>query len=435
MRPDTYTKDSDGHIFVGGVALSALAEQFGTPLYVMDYASIVRRMRAMREAVGPAGDAHYAAKAFCCQAVLELAAQEGLGVDVVSGGELQTARNAQVPMEQLVFHGNVKTRAEIEAGLQAGVGYFVVDSLDELNLLDVCADKMQRIAPVLLRLTPGIDAHTHAYVKTGHFDSKFGFATEGGAAAVAVEKALALPSIRLAGYHAHIGSQILDPEPLIENARALSRFSRTILEQWGFWPSVLDVGGGFGVSYDQEPGLAPMDALLPIRRVLEDLTPPGQPVPRLIIEPGRSIVAEAGFTLYRVAALKTTPGGRQYAAVDGGMGDNIRPALYQAAYQAELDGKPVQTPEHVVTLAGRYCESGDILIHNATLADPRVGDLVVVWATGAYNYSMASQYNRVPRPAVVAVHQGQYQTWVAGETWDDVLRKDQSLGGWVGDFN
>ncbi|NMP22433.1 diaminopimelate decarboxylase [Sulfobacillus harzensis] len=431
MRPDTYTKNPDGSIAIGGISLQDLAREFGTPLYILDYASIVRRMQHYRDALQsmrPAGRAAYAGKAFLCRAMVEVVQQQGLMLDVVSGGELFTALKAGFPAEQIIFHGNVKTDEELELGLTAGVGQFVVDSLSELERLDRLARRFSRQAPVLLRITPGIDAHTHDFIRTGHFDSKFGFGLADDIADQAMELALASEHVTTNGFHAHIGSQILETDPFVANAEALLRFSRRWHERAGFWPRVLDIGGGIGVRYDETDTPPVLDVIVQrVERALEALTPPDLEPPQVIMEPGRSIVAEAGATLYTVEAEKTVAGGKMYVAVDGGMGDNIRPALYQARYGAEVDGKRDDAPDCVATLAGRYCESGDILIEGASLKRPQVGDLVAVWATGAYNYSMASTYNRVPRPAVVAVYEGTADLWVERETWEDVMRLDKPL--------
>ncbi len=428
MHPDTYVKSETGHISVGGVLLRDLALRFGTPLYVIDYETVVDRMRQYGQALQGWGTPYYAGKAFCCRAMVELVKQEGLGLDVVSGGELVTALSAGMDPARILFHGNVKTREEIRLGLTAGVGHFVIDSLDELRRINDMAGESEGAAVVLLRLTPGIEAHTHEFIRTGHFDSKFGFAMAEGIATQALEQALALKNIRVEGFHAHIGSQILDDEPFLANAEALMQFSHDCWERLSYWPSIIDLGGGIGVRYSgQDNPPQPGELMNRLAGLVGEWTPPGQTRPRIIMEPGRSIVAEAGFTLYRVEALKKTPGGRTYVSVDGGMGDNIRPALYDASYTCDVDGKAARTPSYAVTVAGRYCESGDILVRDAYVQDPAVDDLLIVWDTGAYGYSMASTYNRVPRPAVVAVHEGQAQVWIEREDWQDVLRLDRPL--------
>jgi diaminopimelate decarboxylase len=426
VKPVTYARDARGVLTVGGVPLDELAAQYGTPLYVMDVATIRQRLAAWREALGDTGRVYYAGKAFLCRAMAELVQAEGVGLDVVSGGELTTALMAGVPPAEIVLHGNVKTRAELELALATGVGRIVVDSLEELSLLDELAQEAGRRVAVLLRLTPGIEAHTHEFIRTGQFDSKFGFATVGGAADEAVRAALASPGIRLAGLHAHIGSQILEVDPFAANAEALLRFARRQYDLHGWWPEEIDIGGGLGVSYepaDDPP--TPEDVVRAVRERVADLVPADCAWPMLSVEPGRSVAADAGVTLYRVGVKKRVPG-RTYVAVDGGMGDNIRPALYQARYMAEPVGPP-RAEREVVTVAGRYCESGDLLLRDAELPRLEPGDLLAVFTTGAYTYAMASTYNRVPRPAVVAVDRAVVQVWVERESWADLARHDRPL--------
>ncbi|MCY0899458.1 MAG: diaminopimelate decarboxylase [Firmicutes bacterium] len=431
MRPDTYMKSSNGQISIGGVDLQDLAKTYGTPLYVLDYHTLHQRMCRFQEAMASLhvpGQVMYAGKAFLCRAMAELVAREGLGLDVVSGGELVTALTAGMDPQRIVFHGNVKTREEIRLALTHHVGEIVVDSLDELRRIDQMARELGMVASILLRLTPGIEAHTHEFIRTGQFDSKFGFALKEGIADEAVSVALDMSHVRLDGFHAHIGSQILEGEPFVANAQALLAYSRSWWERARFWPRYLDLGGGFGVRYQPEDRPPELESLLArVKDTLMEYTPEGATPPELWLEPGRSIVSEAGCTLYTIEAVKHVVDEKVYVAVDGGMGDNIRPALYQAKYAAEVAGKPENRPEQVVTVAGRYCESGDILIKDALLRDPQVGDLLVVWGTGAYNYSMASTYNRVPRPAVVLVHDGDVSLWVERESWEDLMRQDRPL--------
>ncbi len=434
MFPVTYRRDEHHQIFIGGTSVKDLAETYGTPLYVLDYATMLQRIRQFQSALDkmhPPGEAFYAGKAFLCTAMAGFLNEQRWGLDVVSGGELYTAVKAKFDMAKIVFHGNVKTPEEIETALRYGVGYVVADSLDELLLVNETARRLDMQAPVLLRLTPGIEAHTHAFIRTGQFDSKFGFAMKDGIHDEAVSVALSLSHIKLKGFHAHIGSQIFEEDPFVHNAQKLMGFVLRLWEQREFWPEVLDIGGGFGVQYT--PGDDPPDVervLLKVNQTLRTMTPSGCQAPKLLIEPGRSIVAEAGITIYRVHATKVVPGGRHYVAVDGGMGDNIRPALYQAVYTAQVDGKSVERL-FPYTVAGRYCESGDILIPNASLAPIETGDYLVVFGTGAYNYAMSSNYNRVPRPAVALVSEGQSKLWVKRETYQDLLSQDlpwQNLG-------
>ncbi|MCL4318467.1 MAG: diaminopimelate decarboxylase [Firmicutes bacterium] len=428
MKPDTFAVDQHQQISIGGVTLAHLAKKYGTPLYVLDYETIVHRIRDYQDALNelnPAGQAFYAGKAFLCQAMAGLLEQQHIGLDVVSGGELYTALQAGFNPDRIMFHGNVKTREEIAYALNAKVGHIVCDSMDELERIEEEAARLGCLAPVLLRITPGIEAHTHEFIRTGQFDSKFGFGLGDGLADRAVERALDLKHVMLKGFHAHIGSQILEEDPFILNAETLLRYSLGWNQRRGWWPEVLNIGGGFGVRYqpgDHPPRLTTVVSA--INELLHGLTPQGLIAPRTFMEPGRSIIAEAGVTLYRVLVKKEVPGGKRYVAVDGGMGDNIRPALYQAEYRAVIDGKVDQADMETVTVAGRYCETGDVLMKDIALPVVAVEDLLVVFDTGAYNYSMASNYNRVPRPAVVLVHQGQDYLWVARESYQDLTRAD-----------
>jgi diaminopimelate decarboxylase len=428
MVPDTYRVDEEGHLWIGGISVASIAQQFGTPVYVLDHATLVHRLTAYQQALADRsvpGLVFYAAKAFIATPMARLLQEQGVGLDVVSGDELYTALSAGFNPAQIMFHGNVKTPDELAYALDAQVGWIAVDSLDELDELATLARERNQVASVVLRLTPGIEAHTHAFIRTGQFDSKFGFAMAEGISDEAVRRALSLPSIRLVGFHAHIGSQIFEIEPFLANAEALLRYSRYWYDEVGWWPDLLDIGGGFGARYtpdDTPPD--PQDILSSVQVLFREWTPKGLTPPKLAVEPGRSIVAEAGVTVYTVRARKTAPGGHRYLAVDGGMGDNIRPALYQAQYRAEVDGKALSASRHTVTVVGRYCESGDVLIAAADLPDASVGDQIVVFATGAYNYAMASTYNRVPRPPVVLVREGKPHLWVRRETWADLVRLD-----------
>lgn len=429
MRPDSYQVDEHQRVWVGGVPVEQLVKEYGTPLYILDYQTIMSRLRLYQDALrelDPTGVLCYAGKAFLSVAMAGLLEQQQTGLDVVSGGELYTALRGGFSPSRIMYHGNVKTASEVQEALRAGVGHFVVDSLAEMALINEKASQAGVKAPVLLRLTPGIEAHTHAFIQTGQFDSKFGFAMADGIADDAVDQAFKYSSIDLLGFHAHIGSQILEEDPFLANAERLLSYSREWYDRTGWWPRDLNIGGGFGVRYepeDEPPRL--LNVIQKLQGLLERWTPAGKTAPKMYMEPGRSIVAEAGMTVYRIGALKTVPGGKTYVAVDGGMGDNIRPALYQAPYYAVLDRKAKMAPRGPVTVAGRYCESGDILIPSADLPEAEVGDLLMVFATGAYNYSMASNYNRVPRPAVVLVGEGRSQLWIQREQYEDLVRLDQ----------
>jgi diaminopimelate decarboxylase len=427
VGPETVRRNADGVLEVGGVALTVLAARYGTPLYVLDTDTLSRRLAEWRAALGEHGDIFYAGKAFLCRAMAEWARDQGVGVDVVSGGELYTALAAGLDAGRVIMHGNAKTAEEIAFAIRSGVGRLVVDSRFEIPLLADAAAALGKRQAVWLRVTPDVAVDTHAFIQTGHHLSKFGLGLADGAAGEAVRDVLARPSLNLTGYHMHIGSQITEVAPYEEAAARLMDWARTILRETGYWPESVDCGGGLGVAYrpgDPEPD--PRELVERVRSVVEAGTPSDQTVPRLAFEPGRSVVAPAGLTLYRVEGIKRIGGGPTFVMIDGGMGDNIRPALYQAEYTALVVERPRAERERV-SLAGRYCETGDIVIQDADLPRLERGDLVAVLTTGAYNYAMASNYNRVPRPAVVAVGGGEHAVWVERETWADVMRYDRPL--------
>ena len=418
-----------GHLEIGGCDAVELAERFGTPLYVMDEAQMRTNCRAYREALGehPAGGrAVYAGKAFLTMAMARLVEEEGLGLDVVSGGELYTALKADFPAERIYFHGNNKTSDEIALALEAGVGRLVADSLYDLQLINHLAAERGVRAGVLLRVTPGIEAHTHDYIRTGQLDSKFGEAIENGQALLAMKELAGLPHLEFRGLHCHIGSQVFELEPFALAARVLLRFARELRDRFSLIVEEASLGGGLGVRYvpgDDPPAIGELVGRLSatLRQAAGE---EGLECPALLLEPGRSIVGEAGTTLYTVGSIKAIPGIRTYLAVDGGMSDNPRPALYGAEYEALLANKASQPRAGVVTVAGKSCESGDILIRDAELQVPDPGDVLAVLTTGAYNYSMASNYNRIPRPAVVFVRDGVADLVVARESYDDLVRND-----------
>ncbi len=418
-----------GTLVIGGVAAPDLAREFGTPLYVMDETRVRGRCRsyvaALRERYANT-QVVFASKAFCCMAMCRLAHDEGLYVDVVSPGELATAVRAGVPASHLLLHGNNKTADELREALGVGVGRIVVDNFYDLELLDALTRETGRTADVLLRLTPGIEPHTHRAIQTGGVDSKFGFGMLDGTAREAVARTLDVPGVRLRGLHCHIGSQIFDLEPFVQAAAALMEFAGWMARDRRVVIEDLNVGGGPGVRYlpgDRPLGIDAYAAAVTevvSRRAREQ----GLPLPRLLVEPGRSIVGDAGATLYRVGAIKPIRDVRTYVSVDGGMYENPRTALYQARYQSVLAERLDEPCTATVTIAGRCCESGDVLIWDAVLPEPHAGDLLAVFSTGAYNYSMASNYNRYPRPAVVFAADGRARVVVQRETVDDVLARD-----------
>ncbi|WP_446002359.1 diaminopimelate decarboxylase [Weissella viridescens] len=410
---------------IAGVAATDLAKEYGTPLYVYDVPQMRQQMRDFKQAFENRDVAYavsYASKAFATVAMYEVVKQEGLHLDIVSGGELYTARRADFPMENISFNGNNKSAEELQMAIDYGVGTVIVDNFYELNMLEDLLKQANKTQDVLLRVSPGISAHTHEYISTGQVDSKFGFDVDSGQMVEAVKLALASEHLNVLGLHAHIGSQIFEEAGFQGVATRLVELA----EQAGFVPKVLDVGGGFGIRYteDDQP-LPPTTLVDDIITSIETATQARDlPMPEIWIEPGRSIAGPSGYSLYTVGSRKDLPGMRHYVAVDGGMGDNIRPALYQADYEAELAEPADDREAESVRLVGKYCESGDILIDEQTLPKLEPGDVVVMNATGAYGYSMASNYNRNPRPGVVFVENGQSQEVVQRETYADMVRLD-----------
>lgn len=419
-----------GHFYFGGWDTAVLAEKFGTPLYVLSEDILRARCRAIREDFLDRfenTEAVYAGKASLPLALVRLIHSEGLGLDLVSGGELHAARAAGFPLSRTILHGNSKTRTELEAALDGGVGRIVVDSLSELETLEEIAKEKDTQAAILLRVSPGVDAHTHKYILTGHTGSKFGFPLLGHSLRDAVLRAMKSERIVLKGFHFHIGSQIFENTSHVRAVEiilsAMADFSRNL----GLITEELNMGGGFGVDFDPE-GSTPSirsftDAMM--EALEEGCRREGLPRPRVIIEPGRWIVSEAGITLYRVQATKTIEGIVTYASVDGGMTDNPRPALYGAKYWAVAAEKMDQEATETVTLAGKCCESGDILIEDLKAPPLSRGDLVAVLNTGAYTWSMASNYNRTPRPAMVLVSPGRADVIVERQTNEDLLRGEK----------
>ncbi len=421
----TMTINERGHLEIGGCDVVELAAEFGTPLYVLDEALIRKQCRAYVSgfrAAYPEFRVIYAAKALITTAICRIVEEEGLSLDVVSGGELYTALQAGFPPERIFFHGNNKSPQEVEEALAAGVHRFVVDNFFELELLEALAS---RPVDLLLRVTPGVEAHTHSYIRTGQQDSKFGF--DLGAAPEAVAKVLASKLLRLRGFHCHIGSQIFDLSSYDAAVEAMFDFLAAVRERFGYVATELNMGGGLGIRYVE--GDVSMDPEAFAARLGEAVRREagrrGYPLPVLMVEPGRSIVGEAGTTLYTLGSVKEIPGVRTYVAVDGGMADNPRVALYQAKYEAIVANKAAQPPRRKVSVAGKCCESGDMLIWDLEVPDIEPGDLLAVFATGAYNYSMASNYNRLPRPAAVLVSDGRADLIVARESYADLVRHDR----------
>lgn len=419
-----------GHLEIGGCDTVDLARDFGTPLYVLDEALVRSQCRKYREnlaAVYPDSMVIYASKALMTMAVCRIIEEEGLGLDVVSGGELYTAYKAGFPMGKIFFHGNNKSPEELRMALEYGVGIIVVDNLYELENLNALALQKGKKASVLFRLTPGVEAHTHSYTQTGQQDSKFGLGIKDGVAHQVISHALTLPGIEVKGVHCHIGSQIFDIAPYKLAVKVMFDFLEDLRRLNGFEAEILDMGGGLGIVYHEGDQPASVDSCVNLigSAVKEEANNRHYPFPKLVLEPGRSLVGEAGTTLYTVGSIKELPGIRCYLAVNGGMADNPRVALYQAEYEGLIANKADLEPEKLVTVTGKCCESGDMLIWDIHLAQPQSGDILAVFSTGAYNYSMASNYNRLPRPAMVSVINGQADLIVARETYQDLISLDR----------
>ncbi|MFA7467422.1 MAG: diaminopimelate decarboxylase [Desulfotomaculaceae bacterium] len=421
--------NSRGHLEIGGCDATELAERFETPLYVLDEVHFRQNCRNYYRAFTEKYDGIviYAGKTLLTLAVCHMVAQEGLGLDVVSGGELHTAWKARFPMDRVYFHGNNKSKKELQMALDLKVGRFMVDNQHELKLLGQLARASGVTADIILRLTPGVEAHTHEYIKTGQVDSKFGIVIENGQALETVKLALSTEGVRLRGFHCHIGSQIFELESYGHAADVMMRFAAAVHRETGWTPDELNLGGGLGIYYadGDEPQSVEHYADSAVPAVHSIAAEYGLPAPRVLVEPGRSISGPAGSTLYTVGAVKEIPGIRKYVAVDGGMGDNPRPAMYQSRYEALLANRASEPPQELVSVAGKCCESGDMLIWDIQLPSPQPGDILAVSATGAYNYSMSMNYNRLPRPAMVLVKEGNADIIVARETYDDLLRNDQ----------
>lgn len=421
--------DSNGQLTIGGVKAVDLAKQYGTPLIVYDVALIRSKINDLKQAF----DSHhinyqiaYASKAFSCIAILQLMNEENLSLDVVSGGELYTALAAGFPPERIHFHGNNKSLAEIEMAVKAGIGCFVVDNFYELTLLDEVTKKHDTTVSLLIRTTPGIEAETHDYILTGQEDSKFGFDLKSGQAERAIQLIQANPNFQLLGLHCHIGSQIFETTGFILAVQKLYEYISIWNQKFGFSPQVLNVGGGFGIRYTKDDHPIPLSNYVHdiIKAVQEESEKINCEFPEIWIEPGRSLVGDAGTTLYTIGSEKELPSIRHYIAVDGGMADNLRPALYGAKYEAILANRANDEPSGVYSIAGKCCESGDMLIWDLPLPKPNHEDVLAVFSTGAYGYAMSNNYNRLPRPAVVFVENGEAQLVIKRETYEDLISLD-----------
>lgn len=428
---DSLQINEQGHIEIGGIDTLELVEKYDTPLYVYDVAVIRENCRAFVNAFKNQqvkAQVAYASKAFSSIAILEVIKQEGLSLDVVSTGELYTALKAGFPTEKIHMHGNNKSIEELDMAIEHNIGCIIVDNFYEIDLLDALLKKHRKKVNVLIRVTPGITSKTHRYIMTGSEDSKFGFNLDNGQATEAFERLRNMEFIEFKGLHCHIGSQIFETEPFISTVDLLFAEIKKWHELYHYIPEVLNLGGGFGIRYTEEDSPLPLGDYVEklIKTIQAHTTKLDMDMPEIWIEPGRSIVGTAGTTLYTVGSMKNIPGVRDYIAVDGGMTDNLRPALYQAEYTGVVANKANQSKEKIASIAGKCCESGDMLIWDLPLPETESGDILAVFSTGAYGYSMASHYNRFPKAAVVFVENGEDKLVVKRETMQDIVRNDLS---------
>lgn len=427
---DSISINEKGNLTLGGADTVELAEQFGTPLYAFDENEIRNNLREFKKSIeanyGGNGMVAYASKAFSCKEMYRICNEEGTGVDVVSGGELYTALSVGFPAERIVFHGNNKTYDELEYAVKSGVGRIIVDNIYELDMLSSIAQANGVEQGIMLRIKPGIDAHTHDFIRTGQIDCKFGFALETGEALAAAKLAIEAKSLNLRGLHCHIGSQIFDISPFDLAAKVMLELYKKIKDETGVELGELNLGGGFGIKYIESDTPRPYgDFMASVAGVVnETCNELGLAVPFILIEPGRSVVGAAGLTLYTVGCIKDIPDVRTYVSIDGGMGDNPRYALYQADYQVVCANKASQERSQIVTVAGKCCESGDLIQENTAVQPLEPGDILAVLSTGAYNYSMASNYNRIPRLPCVFVKDGVARTVVKRETYEQIVQND-----------
>jgi len=433
IYPHTTVHNAAGHLEIGGCDVVDLALEFGTPLFIYDEQTLRDQCRAYHAAFSARTDLYeivYASKAFSCRAMCELVAQEDLSLDVATGGELAAASAAGFPARRIYFHGNNKSAAEIEFGLDVGIGHFVVDSFEEIERLETAAAARGQVQQVLVRVTPGVRPSTHDFVQTGQQDSKFGLGLADGRAEEAVRRLHDAAHLELVGVHAHIGSQIFELDSYKREVEVLFIAIADWRRRSGFECCVFNIGGGLGIRYTEadQPSSISEFATIAVDAVRAGAETHGMEMPKLFVEPGRSIAGKAAVTAYTVGTVKVIPGVRTYVAVDGGMSDNLRPMLYDSKYEAMLANKAEAPATDVVTIAGKHCESGDVLVRDVHIAPPEPGDILVTPSTGAYGYAMANNYNAQPRPAVVMVAGGEAHTIIERETWDDVLRLQRPLG-------
>lgn len=427
LKPLSYSSDSEGKISLGGIKLEELVKTYGSPLYVLCEDTIRARARAYKKSFEKNSVDHlvvYASKAMNCLAVCKIMEQEGLGLDVVSSGELHTALTAKFPTEKIIFHGNNKSAEEIKMCIENSVT-IILDNYNDLRLIkEYFAKNPDAKTEIIVRITPGIECHTHEYIKTGKIDSKFGFKME--ELDSLFKELVTISNIKIRGLHAHIGSQIFETVPHRDTCKVLLELYKKLQDDHKIEMPDLNVGGGLGIKYLESDDPPEIEAWVQIivdavKKNCEEL---GLKLPRIMVEPGRSMIGPAGATVYKVGNIKDIPGVRKYVAVDGGMADNSRPIMYQAEYTAELDAHVGSKDTENVTIAGKYCESGDVLIKDYQLPKAKADDLLVIYSTGAYNYSMASNYNRVTKPGMVLVKDGKADIIVKRETLDDLLRND-----------
>ncbi len=432
VLPQTAKIDKKGHLEIGGCDTVRLVEKFGSPLFIMDEETIRTQCRRYKNAFSkfdPNIEIIYAGKAFISLAFCQILKEENLSLDVSSGGEIYLAHQAGFPMERTYFHGNNKTLDELELALRLGVGRIIVDSFDELKLLNQLGKKRKERVKILLRITPGIVPSTHTYVQTGQVDSKFGFGLGEGIAFKAAKQALSLPFLDLCGFHTHIGSQIFALHPFAKAVEVIMDFLKDVKEKIGFEAKELDMGGGLGIKYQasDQPSTIEDLAQVIVNGVKSESQRLGLKMPKVMVEPGRSIVGNACVTLYKIGTIKEIPGVRVYVSVDGGMSDNLRPMLYGAVYEAILANRANEKRNTRVTVVGKHCESGDILIKDAQIPKPKIGDILCTPATGAYGYVMSNNYNKQPRAAVVLAREGKAKLIIRRETYADLIKLECSL--------
>ncbi len=419
-----------GNLTFAGYDTVELAKEYKTPLYLLDEERIREKCRtylgAMKKHFGEGSTALYASKALSLKEIYRIAKEEGMSVDVVSGGEIYTAKMAGFPMENVYFHGNNKTDDEIEYAIECGIGYFVADCREELIAINSFAQKKNIVQKIILRLTPGIDTHTYEAVRTGQVDSKFGTAIETGQAIEITKFALSLSNISLEGFHCHVGSQVFDGQTFCDSADIMLDYIALVKEKLGYEAKILNLGGGYGVRYvESDPHLDIEKSIGEVSvHIKEKCNKNGINMPKILMEPGRSIVADAGLTLYSVGSVKTITGYKSYVAIDGGMTDNPRYALYKSEYSSIIANKAGNQADFCCSIAGKCCESGDLIAEDIMLQKPERGDILAVMVTGAYNYSMSSNYNRIPRPPVVMLSKEGSRVVVKRESYEDIAKND-----------